>query len=109
MSLVSLNSEGHPEIWRTAFGLAGAIGALELALSLVYIGAEPRRAKRIQWLLTVTLPLYLAIVAIAMFLLPALVVMTVAAAAVFAPDAGASAGIPTRPWTGGTDWKAGRR
>jgi hypothetical protein len=65
MSLVSLNSAAHPAIWRTAFGVAGVIGALELALSLVYIGSEPRRARRIQWLLTLTLPLYLAIVAIA--------------------------------------------
>jgi len=34
-------------------------------LSLIYIGAEQRRARRIQWLLTLTLPLYLLIVAIA--------------------------------------------
>lgn len=65
MSLVSLNSGSHPAIWRTAFGIAGALGAAELALSLVYVSAEPRRARRIQWLLTLTLPLYLLIVAIA--------------------------------------------
>jgi len=65
MSLVSLNAGGHPEIWRTAFGLAGALGAAELVLSLFYINEEPRRARRIQLLLTTTLPLYLLIVAIA--------------------------------------------
>jgi hypothetical protein len=65
MSLVSLNSASHPAIWRTAFGIAGALGAAELLLSLVYVSAEPRRARRIQWLLTLTLPLYLLIVAIA--------------------------------------------
>jgi hypothetical protein len=65
MSLVSLNSGGHPEIWRLAFGLGGAIGAAELVFSLFNISSEPRRARRIQLLLTLTLPLYLAIVAIA--------------------------------------------
>ena len=30
MSLVSLNSGSHPAIWRTAFGIAGALGAAEL-------------------------------------------------------------------------------
>jgi hypothetical protein len=65
MSLVSLNSGSHPEIWRLAFGLAGALGATELLLSLVYVSSEPRRARRIQGLLTLTLPLYLLIVAIA--------------------------------------------
>jgi hypothetical protein len=65
MSLVSLNSATHPEIWRTAFGLAGALGAAELILSVAYASSEPRRARRIQALLTLTLPLYLLIVAIA--------------------------------------------
>ena len=65
MSLVSLNSDRHPEIWRAAFGLAGALGAAELLLSLSYLSSEPRRARRIQLLLTLTLPLYLLIVAIA--------------------------------------------
>jgi hypothetical protein len=65
MSLVSLNSSGHPAIWRSAFGLAGALGAAELALSLFYMSAEPRRARRIQLILTTTLPLYVLIVAIA--------------------------------------------
>ena len=65
MSLVSLNSGSHPAIWRTAFGIAGVIGAAELVVSLVYVGAEPPRARRIQWLLTLTLPLYLLIVATA--------------------------------------------
>jgi hypothetical protein len=65
MSLVSLNSEGHPAIWRVAFGLAGALGAVELVFSLFYLNAEPRRARRIQLILTTTLPLYLLIVAIA--------------------------------------------
>jgi hypothetical protein len=65
MSLVSLNSGSHPAIWRTAFAIAGALGAAELLLSLVYVSAEPRRARRIQWLLTLTLPLYLLIVTIA--------------------------------------------
>ena len=65
MSLVSLNSGGHPEIWRLAFGIGGAIGAAELVFSLFNISSEPRRARRIQLLLTLTLPLYLAIVAIA--------------------------------------------
>lgn len=65
MSLVSLNSSGHPAIWRTAFGVAGLLGAAELIFSLFYISSEPRRARRIQLLLTLTLPLYLLIVAIA--------------------------------------------
>jgi hypothetical protein len=65
MSLVSLNAGGHPEIWRVAFGLCGVLGAAELLLSLVYVAAEPPRARRIQALLTITLPLYLLIAAIA--------------------------------------------
>lgn len=65
MSLVSLNSGSHPAIWRTAFGLAGVLGAAELILSLVYIGAEPTRAQRVQWLLSLSLPLYILIAVIA--------------------------------------------
>ena len=41
------------------------LGAAELIFSLFYISSEPRRARRIQLLLTLTLPLYLLIVAIA--------------------------------------------
>ena len=59
MSLVSLNAGEHPEIWRAAFGLAGAMGAAELILSLSYLSSEPRRARRIQLLLTLTLLAYM--------------------------------------------------
>jgi hypothetical protein len=65
MSLVSLDAGRHTTIWRLAFGIAGGLGALELLLSLAHVGAEPPRAKRIQWLLTLALPLYLLILAIA--------------------------------------------
>jgi hypothetical protein len=65
MSLVSLISAEHPEIWRLAFGISGALGASELTLSLIYARAEPPRERRIQRLLALTLPLYLLIVAVA--------------------------------------------
>ena len=65
MSLVSLISESHPALWRLAFGISGALGAAELLLSLAYASAEPPRARRIQRLLTLTVPLYLVIVAVA--------------------------------------------
>jgi len=65
MSLVSIISAGHPELWRTAFGLAGALGATEVVLSFLYTRDEPRRERRIQALLLLTLPSYLLIVAIA--------------------------------------------
>ena len=41
MSLVSLIAGEHPEIWRAAFGLAGAMGAAELVLSFSYLSSEP--------------------------------------------------------------------
>jgi hypothetical protein len=66
MSLVSLISEDHPALWRLAFGTAGAIGAVEVALSLLRARDEPRREKRGDQLLALTLPFYLLIVAIAM-------------------------------------------
>ena len=65
MSIASLNAASNPTIWRVAFGLAGALGAIELLLSLAYVSSEPPRARRIQFFLTLTLPLYLLIVAIA--------------------------------------------
>jgi hypothetical protein len=65
MSLVSLISGNHPELWRLAFGISGALGAAELALSLLHARAEPPRERRIQRLLALTLPLYLLIVAVA--------------------------------------------
>ena len=65
MSLVSLISEDHPALWRSAFGIAGAIGAAEVVLSLLRAREEPRREKRGDQLLALTLPFYLLIVAIA--------------------------------------------
>jgi len=65
MSLVSLISEAHPAIWRLAFGISAGIGAAEVVLSLRYARAEPTRHGLIQALLALTLPLYLAIVAVA--------------------------------------------
>ena len=65
MSLVSLISTAHPALWRLAFGISAALGAVEIVLSLVYVNAEPRRERRIQWLLSLTLPLYLVILAVA--------------------------------------------
>jgi MFS family permease len=65
MSLVSLISGKHPELWRLAFGISGALGATELVLSLAYARAEPPRERRIQRLLALTVPLYLLIVAVA--------------------------------------------
>ena len=65
MSLVSLISADHPALWRRAFGVAGAIGAAEVVLSLLRAREEPRREKRGDQLLVLTLPFYLLIVAIA--------------------------------------------
>jgi hypothetical protein len=65
MSLVSLISSEHPELWRLAFGISGGLGAAELVLSLIYARDEPVRERRIQRLLALTLPLYLLIVAVA--------------------------------------------
>lgn len=65
MSLVSLISEDHPALWRLAFGIAGAIGAAEVVLSLLRASSEPRRERRGDQLLALTLPFYLAILAIA--------------------------------------------
>ena len=65
MSLVSLISHDHPALWRLAFGIAGAIGAVEVVLSLVRASSEPARERRGQQLLALTLPFYVAIVAIA--------------------------------------------
>jgi hypothetical protein len=65
MSLVSLISHDHPALWRLAFGIAGAVGAIEVVLSLARASGEPARERRGQQLLALTLPFYLAIVAIA--------------------------------------------
>jgi hypothetical protein len=65
MSLVSLISKDHPALWRLAFGIAGAIGALEVVLSLLRARGEPRRERPGDQLLALTLPFYLLIVAIA--------------------------------------------
>ncbi len=65
MSLVSLISEDHPALWRSAFGIAGAIGAVEVVLSLLRAREEPRRERHGDQLLALTLPFYLLIVAIA--------------------------------------------
>jgi hypothetical protein len=46
MSLVSLISEDHPALWRLAFGIAGAIGAAEVVLSLLRASSEPARERR---------------------------------------------------------------
>jgi hypothetical protein len=65
MSLVSLISADHPALWRLAFGIAGAVGALEVVLSLARASSEPPRERRGQELLALTLPFYLLILAIA--------------------------------------------
>jgi len=65
MSLVSLISKDHPALWRLAFGIAAGVGALEVVLSLVYAHTEPPRERRVQWLLALTLPLYVVIAAVA--------------------------------------------
>jgi hypothetical protein len=65
MSLVSLISADHPALWRLAFGIAGGIGAAEVVLSLLRASREPARERHGQQLLALTLPFYLAIVAIA--------------------------------------------
>jgi hypothetical protein len=65
MSLVSIISRAHPALWRLAFGIAAALGALEIVLSVQHANAEPRRDRRIQALLALTLPLYLIILAVA--------------------------------------------
>jgi hypothetical protein len=65
MGLVSLISGTHPALWRLAFGIAGGLGVAELILSLVYVKGEPRRERRVQALMSLTLPLYLIIVAVA--------------------------------------------
>jgi hypothetical protein len=65
MSLVSLISGEHPVLWRLAFGIAGGLGVLETVLSLIYANAEPRRERRIQALLLLTLPLYAIVTAVA--------------------------------------------
>lgn len=46
-------------------GLAGAIGAAEVVLSLLRASSEPRRERRAQQRLALTLPFYLVTVAIA--------------------------------------------
>jgi hypothetical protein len=65
MSLVSLISASHPVLWRLAFGIAGALGAIEIVLSLIHANAEPTRERRIQGLLALTLTLYVIIAAVA--------------------------------------------
>jgi hypothetical protein len=67
MGLVSLISAqgGHTAVWRLAFGIAAAIGALETLLALVRARAEPIREGRVQGLLWLTLPLYLIVLAVA--------------------------------------------
>lgn len=65
MSLVSLISAEHPALWRIAFGIAGAVGAIEVVLSLLRASSEPARERRAQQLLALTLPFYLVICTIA--------------------------------------------
>jgi hypothetical protein len=65
ISLVSLISGDDPALWRSAFGIAGAIGAVEVVLSLLRASSEPARERRADQLLALTLPLYVLIVAIA--------------------------------------------
>jgi hypothetical protein len=52
-------------VWRLAFGIAGAIGAAEVVLSLICASGEPPRERHGQQLLALTLPFYILIVAIA--------------------------------------------
>jgi hypothetical protein len=65
MSLVSLISVKHTTLWRLAFGISAAVGALEVLLSILHASAEPRREGRMQGALALTLPLYLLILAVA--------------------------------------------
>jgi hypothetical protein len=52
-------------VWRLAFGIAGVIGAAEVALLLIRASGEPPRERHGQQLLALTLPFYALIVAIA--------------------------------------------
>lgn len=65
MSLISLISATHTALWRLAFGISAAVGAAEVLLSIFYANAEPRRERRLQGVLALTLPLYLLILAVA--------------------------------------------
>jgi hypothetical protein len=65
MSLVSLISAAHPALWRLAFGISAALGAAEVALSVLHASAEPQRERHIHLLLSLTLPVYLVILAVA--------------------------------------------
>jgi len=65
MSLVSLISGSHPALWRLGFVIAGALGSVEAMLSLAHLHDEPISERRVQGLLTLTLPFYLIVVAIA--------------------------------------------
>jgi hypothetical protein len=64
ISLISLISAEHPVLWRLAFGVAGALGAIEVALSLARADAAPTKQLRVQVLLWLTLLMYAVIVAV---------------------------------------------
>src|SRR5437763_16094716 len=49
MSLVSLISTAHPALWRLAFGISAALGAVEIVLSMACESAETRWARRVEW------------------------------------------------------------
>jgi len=65
ISLVSLVAGKNPALWRLAFGIAGVVGVIEVVLSLLRASSEPARERRTDQLLLLTLPLYMAVVAIA--------------------------------------------
>jgi hypothetical protein len=65
MSLGSLVSAGQTTVWRLTFGLAGALGVLETVAALWETRTQADYRGRVGALLGVTLPFYLAVVAVA--------------------------------------------
>lgn len=65
MSLGSLVSRGQTSVWRLAFGIAGAVGILETVAALLATRTQLGYRGRIAVLVSVTLPLYMAVAAVA--------------------------------------------
>ncbi len=66
MSMVSLVSKSESTVWRLAFGLAGAVGVLETGAALLSARTRPDYRGRFAGLLRIALPLYVAVVAVAL-------------------------------------------
>jgi hypothetical protein len=65
MSLGSLVSTGQTTVWRLTFGIAGAVGVLETAAALWEMRTQADYRGRVGALLGTTLPVYLAVLAVA--------------------------------------------